>query len=75
MTISRRNILGAAGAAVMANILPVRAEMPSKEGDMTQHESNRSRNRTYGCSASIRNDYANACGSRWPEGARCRNIG
>ena len=37
MTISRRNILGAAGTAVMANILPVRAEMPSKEGDMTQH--------------------------------------
>lgn len=37
MAISGRTILGAAGTAVMANVLPARAEMPSKEGDMTQH--------------------------------------
>ena len=37
MAISRRKMLGAAGTAVMANILPVRAEMPSKESDMTQN--------------------------------------
>lgn len=36
MAISRRKVLGVAGTAVMAHILPVRAEMPSKEGDMTQ---------------------------------------
>ena len=36
MTISRRSVLGATGAALMVGIVPARADMPSKENDMTQ---------------------------------------
>ncbi len=36
MAISRRTVLGSAGAAVMSNVLSARAEMPSKENEMTE---------------------------------------
>jgi catechol 2,3-dioxygenase len=36
MTISRRTILGSAGAAVMSNILSARADLPPKENEMTE---------------------------------------
>lgn len=38
MAISRRTILGTAGAAVMGNILSARAGTPSKENEMTESE-------------------------------------
>ncbi len=37
MVLSRRKVLGAAGAIAMANVLAARAETPSKENEMTQH--------------------------------------